>query len=138
MRKLTNSDRKAIHSMLTARPKPKIATRKIISREAPKTKNHLKFPYHSDALGVSPDAIPQAMEEMRKRGIALDFDKHGRAIITGPAQYHAIGKAVGYKTGRDGWENIRSGRESARGREALRQAVANHLHECEESSRYED
>lgn len=130
--RLTDMDRNAIKAMLVARPTRAAET------GSPSVKKILKWPHYSDALGVTPSGIPQAMREMRKRGIALDFDRHGRAIITGPTQYSAVAKAAGLKSGRDGYETIRAGRESARGREALRCLLARHLAECEAGIRDED
>ena len=40
------------------------------------------WPMYSDAAGVHPDQIPQAMQVARERGVATDFTADGRAIFT--------------------------------------------------------
>lgn len=105
-RAITDADRQAIKAMLTARPKPRIRTRRIISREAPKLRKKLKWPHVSDALGVSPDKIPEAREAMRRQGLPIEFTADGRAIITGPDQYRKVARACGLWSGRDGYEAI--------------------------------
>lgn len=80
-------------------------------------------PFHSDALGVSPDQIGEATEALRKQGVMADFDKEGRCIITSDKQYQQVAKACGLKTGRDGYDNVQSGRDNERGRQQFRDAV---------------
>lgn len=38
-------------------------------------------PLASDALAVHPKQIKEAVEDARKKGVALDFDKHGRPLF---------------------------------------------------------
>tara|TARA_R110000751_G_scaffold13840_4_gene45896 strand:+ start:762 stop:1118 length:357 start_codon:yes stop_codon:yes gene_type:complete len=44
------------------------------------------WPLHSDAMGTHPDAVPQAMKDMRAKGVNLNYTKDGRAIFENAAQ----------------------------------------------------
>ena len=106
MNHLTDDVRDMVRSMLTAPPKPKIRTRRIISREAPKRKRLLNQTWESDALGCSTDHIAETQEYLKAHGCPTEFTKEGCAIITGPKHHRAISKAMGHYTGRDGFEAI--------------------------------
>lgn len=43
-----------------------------------------QWPRVSDALGVHPSQIPEAIEEAKRLGTHLDFTKDGSAIVDGP------------------------------------------------------
>ncbi len=40
------------------------------------------WPLHSEAMGVNPDQIPEAVQNAKERGVPTDFDAQGRAIFT--------------------------------------------------------
>jgi hypothetical protein len=80
-------------------------------------------PFHSDALGINPDQREQAIEQLRKHGCTADYDDQGRLIATSQKQYDQVAKIAGLKTGRDGYDHIKSGRDNARGQEEFRRAV---------------
>lgn len=54
-----------------------------------------QWPILSDAAGVSPDHIPQWQDEMRRRGVALNYAPDGRAIFENPAHRRRCLKALG-------------------------------------------
>jgi len=113
--------------MLTASPEPSNKPRKCLNGPGLWVK-----PFHSEALGVNPDQIPEATEALRRAGCMADFDADGRCIVTSNTQYQQVAKACGLKTGRDGFgggmdsdgNRIRTGREDEQGKQAFRDAVA--------------
>ena len=131
--KLDDSIRAAIHNMLTARPKPKIPTRHVLSGSSSRRKTAGLWvkPFESDALGVNPDQIKEASEALRRAGVPVDFnEKTGAAIITSDKQYRAVAKAVGLFNGRDGYgvpnengDHMPTGREPVRLREEFRRRL---------------
>ncbi|TXH51864.1 MAG: hypothetical protein E6Q97_17440 [Desulfurellales bacterium] len=128
MTALTDSIRKAIHSHLTAKPMPekRVRTRHIIGTASKKRRERLRWPFHSDALGVNPEQCEQAEAAARANGVPVEFDREtGAAIITGPDQYQKLAKASGMKTGRDGYEipGVATGRQEAKNREARRRLI---------------
>ena len=122
---LTDDIRNAVKGMLTAAPKPKIPTRQYIGERSTRaSKNPWAGGFKSDALGVSPDQIPEAREKLAKAGVNVDFDRRtGAAIVESERHYQQIAKASGLKTGRDGYDNIKSGRDAVRGREAMMRSL---------------
>jgi hypothetical protein len=110
---------KATKELLTARPAPtKHSTKQRLT-----TAGLWARPHHSDALGVNPDQIPEATKALRAQGIMADFDSEGRCIITSDKQFQQVAKACGLKTGRDGYDHVRSGRDNERGKEEFRRRV---------------
>lgn len=101
--------------------------------------NHSMFPYKSTAMAVDPSEVPAVQEELRKdrpgqRGLFVEFDKEGRPEITSAKQQDALAKAMGMKTGRDGYGHTdehgqfqNSGRrrtaEMQEGRSKVRRAI---------------
>lgn len=61
------------------------------------------FPYRSTAMCVDPEDVPQVMEELRRHGLFVEFDRAGRPIIESAKQQSDLAKAMGMKTGRDGY-----------------------------------
>jgi hypothetical protein len=61
------------------------------------------FPYKSTAMAVDPSEVPEVREQLRKEGLFVDFDEEGRPEITSTKQQDALAKAMGMKTGRDGY-----------------------------------
>jgi hypothetical protein len=47
--------------------------------------------------------VPAVQEALRKEGLFAEFDKEGRPEITSTKQQDALAKAMGMKTGRDGY-----------------------------------
>jgi hypothetical protein len=64
---------------------------------------HSMFPYKSTAMAVEPGEVPAVQEELRRHGLFVEFDREGRPEITSTKQHDAVAKALGMKTGRDGF-----------------------------------
>lgn len=114
----------ASRALLTAAPKPEKAerTRKIIRR------NPWAGGFKSDALGVSPDQIKEAREELAKQGVSCEFDeKTGAAIIESSRHYRDVAKACGIFTGRDGYQ-VRDSEGHAIGTGRQRELAKRDLH----------
>lgn len=54
-----------------------------------------QWPILSDAAGVDPRHVPEWTEEMRRRGVSLDYAPDGRAIFRDPAHRRRCLKALG-------------------------------------------
>jgi hypothetical protein len=61
------------------------------------------FPYKSTAMCVDPEDVPEVSEQLRRQGIFVEFDRAGRPIIESAKQQSDLAKAMGMKTGRDGY-----------------------------------
>lgn len=61
------------------------------------------FPYKSTAMAVDPSEVSGVHERLRKEGVVVEFDREGRPEITSTKQHDALAKAMGMKTGRDGF-----------------------------------
>jgi hypothetical protein len=96
--------------------------------------SHSMFPYRSVAMAVNPEDIPGVQEQLRRKGVLVDFDEQGRPEITSAKQQSDLAKALGMKTGRDGYGHTdeqgnfhNSGRrradEIAEGRGRVRKAI---------------
>ncbi len=73
-------------------------TRDIAEEWSPREGNAFcgaKWPILSDSAGVHPDEIPQAREEMRRKGVNIDYAGDGRAIFESHAHRRAALKAMG-------------------------------------------
>jgi len=106
-------------------PKPKSSKGKCQSRG-----NAWSKPYASDALGVSPDQIPEAREYLRRNGVTADFNEEGQCLITSSKQFQDVARASGMKDGRDGYEvrndegiKILTGRRPVQEREAFKRQL---------------
>ena len=64
---------------------------------------HSMFPYKSTAMAIDPSEVPEVHERLRKEGLFVEFDREGRPEITSTKQHDALAKAMGMKTGRDGF-----------------------------------
>lgn len=64
---------------------------------------HSMFPYTSTSMAVDPSEVPEVQERLRKDGLFVEFDRAGRPEITSTKQHGAVAKALGMKTGRDGF-----------------------------------
>lgn len=61
------------------------------------------FPYKSTAMAIEPNEVPEVQERLRREGVFVEFDREGRPEITSTKQHDALAKALGMKTGRDGF-----------------------------------
>ena len=68
--------------------------------------SHSMFPYKSCAMAVHPSEVPAVQERLRKQGLFTEFDNEGRPIITSTKQQDGLAKAMGMKTGRDGYGHV--------------------------------
>lgn len=66
-------------------------------------RNYSMFPYKSTSMAVDPSEVPETQERLRKEGIFVEFDREGRPEITSTKQHATLAKAMGMKTGRDGY-----------------------------------
>lgn len=66
-------------------------------------RNNSMFPYKSTAMAVDPSEVPEVQERLRKEGLFVEFDREGRPEITSTKQQSDLAKALGMKTGRDGY-----------------------------------
>jgi len=57
-------------------------------------------------MAVDPGEVPEVQEQLRKQGIFAEFDEEGRPNITSTKQHDALAKALGMKTGRDGYGHV--------------------------------
>ena len=111
--------RAASRALLTA--KPETPVRENVQRL---TAGLWARPFHSDALGVHPDQIPEATQALRSAGVMADFDKEGRLIVTSDKQYREAAKACGLWDGRDGYGGGKqTGRDRERSKQEFRKAV---------------
>jgi len=113
-RPLTDDIRAAINGQLTAAPGPSNKT-----RERRTSSGLWARPFASEALGVSPDQIPEATEALRKAGVTAEFDKEGRCIVSSDKQFREVAKACGMWDGRDGFgsKDPETGQRHLTGRE---------------------
>lgn len=114
--------RAAIKGQLTAKPAPRERENVSCYRY-----NNGRG-YHSDALGVNPEQIGEARDELRKHGLAVEFDKEGRCIVESEKQFQDVSRALGMRSGREGYQvhddegkRIFSGREQAQGQEQFKE-----------------
>lgn len=54
------------------------------------------WPLHSDALGVHPSQIPEAVKQARSLGVPTEFDSSGRAILRDRKHRKDLCQALGY------------------------------------------
>ena len=65
--------------------------------------SHSMFPFRSTSMAVDPSEVPEVQERLRKQGVFVEFDREGRPEITSTKQHGDLAKALGMKTGRDGY-----------------------------------
>lgn len=92
--------RAATKAMLTARP---AAPPDHGNRQCRTACGAWTRPHHSESLAVNPEDIESAKKEYAAKGVSVDFDKHGRAIITSARHYHKVAKAMGLFHGAHGY-----------------------------------
>lgn len=106
----------------------------VWSSDPAPVRKHSMFPYKSVQMATDPEDVPTRQEWLRKEGVSVEFDPDGCPIITSQKQHDALAKALGMKTGRDGYGHTdeygrfhNSGRrraeETATGRKKVRQAI---------------
>jgi hypothetical protein len=118
---------KAVKTQATARPKPKTSSHRHRRTSA----GLWVRPFHSDALGVNPEQIPEARAAMAARGVPVDFTADGQCILTSENHFRKVAEARGIWTGRDGYA-IRdgegrpepTGKDREREKDKFRRAVA--------------
>ncbi len=70
-------------------------------------RSHSMFPFPSVQMAVDPSEVPIVAEYLRKRGMpGVEFDRAGCPIITSTIQQDTLAKALGMKTGRDGYGHV--------------------------------
>jgi len=125
---LTDEIRAAIKNQLTASPKPKSRP----NRQRRTTAGLWARPFASSALGVNPEQVEEAQQQLKAHGITAEFDrKTGDCVVTSDKQFREVAKAVGMWTGRDGYQGrdhngdrIFTGREMVEGRERVERKIA--------------
>jgi len=80
--------------------------RKWVAPEGSAVRNHSMFPYKSTSMAVDPSEVPEVQERLRKEGLFVEFDREGRPEITSAKQHADLAKAMGMKTGRDGYGHV--------------------------------
>jgi len=100
--------------------------------------NYSMFPYKSNSMAVEPSEVPEVQERLRKEGVFVEFDRDGRPEITSTKQHAALAKAMGMKTGRDGYGHVdelgnfqNSGRRRNDEVQAGRSKIRRAIHELE-------
>jgi len=106
----------------------------VWSSDPAPVRKHSMFPYKSTAMCIDPEDVPEVSERLRKQGVFVEFDRGGHPIIESAKQQSDLAKALGMKTGRDGYGHTdefgrfhNSGRRRAEevsaGRKKVRQAI---------------
>lgn len=75
----------------------------VWSEDPSPVRKHSMFPYASTAMCVDPEDVPEVSERLRKQGVLVEFDRTGRPIVESAKQQSDLAKALGMKTGRDGY-----------------------------------
>jgi len=68
----------------------------IFFGEPPAVPPPANWPLHSDAMGVNPKQIPEAMANAKKHGVPLEFTSEGEAIFTSARHRKAYCEKFGY------------------------------------------
>lgn len=125
---LTDEVRAAIKQQLTTPPAPPKRRGTIIASDR-KTRQSMTGgtggKFWSESLGVPPEQIAEAKEDLRMHGINAEFNEDGCIRIESTKQHRDIAKAIGMWSGRDGYEaqglsGRRPRQEFERGREQVR------------------
>jgi hypothetical protein len=93
--------RAVIKKQLTANPEPHKKQRpKYRHRLSGSGKKRMRcstacWPIYSDAMGVNPEQIPEAIEKMEQAGVKMEYTGEGEAILTGPAHRKAAARVAG-------------------------------------------
>jgi len=80
-----------------------LRARKWVEPEGPAVRSHSMFPFRSTSMAVDPSEVPEVQERLRKEGLFVEFDREGRPEITSTKQHADLAKAMGMRTGRDGY-----------------------------------
>lgn len=72
------------------------------------------WPLKSDALGVHPSQVNEAVEQSRKLGVPTEFTPDGRAVLTSQAHRKRYAEAVGFYDRNGGYGDPRKGMDSRR------------------------
>jgi hypothetical protein len=82
--------------------RPKCRCGKLMDRDIAREQNGNQsfksacWPMRSDALGVHPDQIPEAIAEAAKSGVRVNFDGEGRAILESPKHRKEYAESMGF------------------------------------------
>ena len=76
---------------------------KWVESQGSAVRNRSMFPFKSTSMAVDPSEVPEVQERLRKEGLFVEFDREGRPEITSTKQHSTLAKALGMKTGRDGF-----------------------------------
>ena len=76
---------------------------KWVESQGSAVRNWSMFPFKSTAMAVDTSEVPEVQERLRKEGLFVEFDRAGRPEITSAKQHSTLAKALGMKTGRDGF-----------------------------------
>lgn len=111
----------AARAMLTAKPEPS----KHSNRQRRTSAGLWSRPFASEALGVNPDQVAEANEELRRHGCTAEYNADGQCVVTSDKQFREVAKISGLWNGRDGYgvPNCPTGRERERRKEEFRRAV---------------
>jgi hypothetical protein len=83
-----------------------LKAKKWVEPEGPVVWNHSMFPFKSTSMAVDPSEVPEVQERLRKEGLFVEFDREGRPEITSTKQHADLAKAMGMRTGRDGYGHV--------------------------------
>lgn len=68
-------------------------------------------PLASDAVGVNPDQIPEAIEHSRKIGVPIEFNRDGQALFTSRGHRKRYCEAIGFVDNDGGYGDPQVNRE---------------------------
>ena len=55
-----------------------------------------KYPIHSEAMGIEPEDIPQAVEILKSKGVSTEYTKTGEPIIRSANHLREHAQAMGF------------------------------------------
>jgi len=87
-----------------------------------RTRNRGGYKHASTALQVDPESVAEQREVFLRSGVGdIEHTPDGKPIFTSDGQFQKANKALGMKTGRDGYDNVRkcTGREPEKRKQAV-------------------
>jgi hypothetical protein len=114
---------KMVHtfSMLSAPPAPVTKSNRL-------SRNRGGYKHASSSMAVDPEQVTEQREILYRSGVGdVEHTSSGQPVFTSDGQFQKAAKALGLKTGRDGYDNIRraTGREPERRKQAVIEKWAN-------------
>jgi hypothetical protein len=67
----------------------------VLAGNVPSSPHAAGWPILSDALGVHPSQIAEAMAANRKAGVPTEYTKDGRAVVTDPGHRKRLARSLG-------------------------------------------